>query len=129
MATQYPYDASASLNGTTAITADGAGSVAYFDTESATARFPAVAVFNVTALDTTSGNETYDIIIQGCTATDFSSVQQLGSMVVSATGQYVIPFVNEQADTVYRYVRAYFDVAGTTPSITAQAFLAPAVLV
>lgn len=125
MATLYPYDANLVLHDATAKTADGAGSTAYYDIGAA-ARMPAVAVVNVTALDETTGDETYDVIIQGCAASDFSSgVKQLGSMTIDATGRYTILFDNDQGGTVYRYVRAYFDVAGTTPSITANVFLAP----
>lgn len=123
----YPYDANLVLHDGTAITADGAGSVAYFDVGDAESRFPCVAVVNVTAIDGVSTDETYDVIIQGCTATNFSTVQQLGSMVItrSDTGRFTILFDNVQDGTQYRYIRVYFDVGGTTPSISANVFLAP----
>lgn len=126
MAILYPYDANLVLHDGTAKTADGAGSVAYYDVGAA-ARFPAVAVINVTACDDGSSDETYDVIIQGCSATNFSTVQQLGSMTITrgATGRFTILFDNDQGGTVYRYVRVYFDVGGTTPSISADVYLAP----
>lgn len=126
MATLYPYDANLSLHDGTAKTSDGAGSVAYFDVGAA-ARFPAVAVVNVTAIDATSSDETYDVIIQGCTATNFSTVQQLGSMAITRgdTGRFTILFDNDQDGVIYQYIRVYFDVGGTTPSISADVFLAP----
>lgn len=126
MATLYPYDANAVLHDGTAITADGAGSVAYYDIGAA-ARFPAVAVVNVTAIDGASSDETYDVQIQGSNATNFSTFQELGSMKITRadTGRFTILFDNDQDGTVYRYVRVYFDVGGTTPSITANVFMAP----
>lgn len=126
MATLYPYDANLSLHDGTAITSDGAGSVAYYDV-GASARFPAACVLNITALDDANSDETYDFIIQGCTATNFSSTKQLGSMTVTRgdTGRFTILFDNEQDGTAYRYIRVYFDVSGTTPSISADVYLAP----
>jgi len=134
MAIQYPYDATMVLNGSTAITASGVGSVAYFDTESTTtiaARWPAAAVINVTAIDAADVNETYDVIIEGSNTTAFTVAQQLGSLTVdrAAPGRYTILFDNEQGGVVYRYIRQRFVLAGTTPSITAPSFLAPAIVV
>lgn len=126
MATLYPYDANAVLHDGTAKTADAAGSVAYYDVGAA-ARFPAVAVINATALVGNDGDETYDVIIQGSTDSAFTAPVQLGSMAIVRllTGRYTILFDNDQNGTVYRYIRVYFDVGGTTPSISADVFLAP----
>jgi hypothetical protein len=126
MATLYPYDANAVLHDGTAIVADGAGSVAAFDVGAA-ARFPAVAVVNVTACDSTSSDETYDVIIQGYTSSAFTTPVQLGSMAIvrGVTGRYTILFDNDQNGTVYEFIRVYFDVGGTTPSISANVYLAP----
>lgn len=138
MPIQYPYDASLLLHdGAAAVTADTGGQVAsaakIFDTESTTspaARWPMAVVINVSARDATTGDETYDIAIQGSNAADFGSgVRQLGSIVIDATGRYTLLFDNEQTDTVYRYLRLYVDVGGTTPSLTFTAFMAPAVVV
>ena len=122
----YPFDSEMVLHDGTAITADGAGSVAYYDV-GGSFRFPAAAVVNVTAADDASSDETYDVVIQGCTATNFSSVKQLGSMTITRgdTGRFTILFDNDQDGTVYRYVRVYFDVGGQTPSISADVYLAP----
>lgn len=123
----YPYDANLVLHDGTAITSDGAGSVAYFDV-GGQYRFPAVAVAVVTAIDAASTDETYDLIIEGSNATNFSTKQQLGSMTISrsitAPQRFTIPFDNEQGGTTYQYVRAYFDVGGTSPSISANVYLA-----
>ena len=122
----YPYDSEMVLHDGTAITSDGAGTVAYYDV-GGSFRFPAAAVVNVTAADDASSDETYDVIIQGSAASNFATIKQLGSMTVTRgdTGRFTILFDNEQDGTVYRYIRVYFDVGGTTPSISADVYLAP----
>lgn len=138
MPTQYPYDASMLLHdGAAAVTATGnglvGGSARIFDTESTTSpvgRFPLAVVINVSALDLASANETYDLIVQGSNAADFGSgVQELGSIAISAAGRYTLVVDNEQGVTVYRYIRFRYVLGGTTPSLTAVVFGAPAVLV
>jgi hypothetical protein len=126
MATLYPYDANAVLHDGTAKAADAVGSVAYYDIGAA-ARMPAVAVINVTAVVGNDVDETYDVIIQGATDTAFTTPVELGSMKIVRllTGRYTILFDNDQNGSVYRYVRVYFDVGGTTPSISADVYLAP----
>ncbi len=138
MPIQYPYDASMLLHdGAAAVTSSAAGVVAsaakVFDTESTTTpvgRFPVAVVINISALDVADGNETYDLIFEGSNSATFASGnQQLGSIVVGATGRYTILADNEQGGTVYRYFRIRAALAGTTPSITYVAFMAPAVVV
>lgn len=124
MATLYPFDALMLLHAGAAITATGVGSVPYYDVGAA-ARFPAVAVFNVTALDLSSANETYDLVIEGSTDTAFTTPKQLGSMTIGATGRFTVLFDNDQDDVVYRYIRYRPVLAGTTPSITGEVYLAP----
>ncbi|WGM47653.1 hypothetical protein KOAAANKH_02535 [Brevundimonas sp. NIBR10] len=124
MATLYPYDANAALHDGTALTATGVGTVAYYDV-GASARFPAVAVASITALDATTGNETYDLVIEGSTDTAFTTPVQLGSRVITTTGRHTILFDNDQAGVVYRYIRYKPVLAGTTPILTGPVFLAP----
>lgn len=126
MATTYPYDVNLALHVSAAITATGVGSVAYFDVGGAY-RFPAVAVVNVTASDFTTGDETYDVIIEGAAASSFATIKQLGSMTIlgGVTGRFTILFDNDQGGTVYQFIRVKFTLAGTTPSITSDVFLAP----
>lgn len=124
MATLYPYDALAVLHDGTALTATGVGSVPFYDV-GAVARFPAVAVINVTALDLASANETYDAIIEGSVDSAFTAAKQLGSLTIGAVGRYTVLFDNDQAGVVYRYIRYRPVLAGTTPSITAPVYLAP----
>ncbi|PVE25429.1 hypothetical protein DC522_05915 [Microvirga sp. KLBC 81] len=99
------------------------------------ARFDAVARINVSAI-TVGADNAYDIIVQGSNSATFASgIENLASLNLgntavrdggaqtSTTGIYELPVTNEQADTVYRYVRIYTKVAGTTPSINFDAFL------
>ncbi|HEV7352589.1 MAG TPA: hypothetical protein VGN74_05610 [Brevundimonas sp.] len=137
MPIQYPYDASLLLHdGAAAVTSSAAGVVAsaarIFDTESTASpvgRFPVAVVINVSALDLASTDETYDFIFEGSNSATFASGnQQLGSIAVGATGRYTILADNEQGGTVYRYFRIRAVLAGTTPSVTYVAFMAPAVV-
>lgn len=123
----YPLDANLLLHDGTAKTSTGVGSVAYFDTGSATARFPCVAVINITASDFTTGDETYDHVIEGSVDTAFTTPVQLGSKTVlgGATGRATILIDNVQLGVQYRYIRWKPVLAGTTPSVTANVYLAP----
>ncbi|MCA3700814.1 MAG: hypothetical protein IOB84_13660 [Brevundimonas sp.] len=138
MPIQYPYDVSMLLHdGAAALTATGngqvGGSARVFDTESTTSpvgRFPLAVVINANTIDLTSANETYDAIIQGSNAADFSSgVQELGSIAIPAAGRYTLIVDNEQGSTVYRYIRFRAALGGTTPSFTGIVYAAPAVVV
>jgi hypothetical protein len=126
MATLYPYDINMALHVSAAVAADAVGSVAYYDVGGAY-RFPAVACINVTACVGNDVDETYDVIIQGSTDSAFTTPVELGSMKIVRllTGRYSILFDNDQNGTAYRYIRVYFDVGGTTPSITSDVWLAP----
>ena len=50
---------------------------------------------------------------------------RLGGAGTSLIGGYEVGFTNEQADVIYRYIRLFTVVAGTSPSINYNAFLAP----
>ena len=106
------------------------------DLGSSTANFSGVLVTDVTAIDIAQNNELYTIIVQGSSTPDFSSdIENLAELSLGATevrpggakdsttGRYEIPFVNSQDETVYRYIRAYTEVAGTSPSINYSAFV------
>ena len=94
---------------------------------------------DVSSIDYASANEVYDVIIEGCNTSDFSTgspdIVHLGTLhladaddargatnIDGPTGQHVLRCRNTYGTTPYRYVRAYTNVAGTTPSInyTAQ---------
>ena len=130
----YPRDAQLTIlsANATALTADdddglGTGNVIL---DLGSGRFDALLVFDVSAIDTTSSDESYDIIIQGSNSATFASgIQELGrerlghtstrkGAITSTTGRYELPFTNDVVGTEYRYVRVLVDVAGTSPSIT-----------
>lgn len=127
----YPFDINLQLHDGTAKTATGVGSAAYYDTGDANNRFPAVAVINVSAGDFTTGDETYDCVIEGSTDSAFTTPHELGSMKLLGsgttvpTGRYTILIDNVQAGVQYRYIRFKATLAGTTPSLTAIVYLAP----
>jgi hypothetical protein len=91
------------------------------------ARFEAVAVIDVTAVEIDTTNEDYTIVAQGSNSATFATgVQNLGMIDVGANatgrpggaidslvGRYELMFTNEQADVTYRYIRLYTKVVGT----------------
>lgn len=105
--------------GSAAITADGAGSVAYIDLGANYANLPLlVAQLNITAIDSTTGDEDYDIQLQFSDTTNFTIVRGKSSLFLDGTdaptaGPYFLAAIPRA-----RYVRLYVDVTGTTPSVT-----------
>lgn len=120
-----------------AIVASAAGQVGGSDKiiDVGAARFEAVMIVDVSALDIASNDEIYDIIVQGSTSASFASgIENLAQLNLAATevrdggaqdsttGRYELPFCNEQDGTIYRYLRLYTKVAGSTPSINHTAW-------
>lgn len=105
--------------GSAAITSDGAGSVAYIDLGANWANYPLlVAQLNITAIDSTTGDEDYDIKLQFSGTTNFAIVRGVSSLFLDGTdaptpGAYFLAAV-----PLARYVRLYVDVTGTSPSVT-----------
>lgn len=133
----YNFDKLLQLKDAGAVTASAAaqvgGSAAVLDM--GPARFDAMVRINLAAI-TVSADNAYDIVVQGSNSPTFASgIENLvslnlgntavrdGGAQTSAPGIYELPVTNEQADTVYRYIRIYTKVAGTTPSINFDAFL------
>lgn len=91
--------------------------------------FAGVAVIDASAIEIGSNDEVFTIIIQGSNSPTFAgtaavdlAAMRLGSAGGKASGEaadavgggrYELLFVNVQADTVYRYIRAYTLVVGT----------------
>lgn len=123
----YPYDANMVLHDGTQKSATGVGSVAYYDVGDATARFPAAVVVNITQSDFTTGDETYDHVIEGSVDSAFTTPVQLGSKTTlgASTGRATILIDNVQLGVQYRYIRYKATLAGTTPTITANVYMAP----
>jgi hypothetical protein len=103
------------------------------------ARIDAVAVCDVTAIKTSSGNETYKLMVLVSNDPNFGvgNVEQAGeimlgaaasrdgtNMLVSVTGRYEIMFSNNVAGAIYEYVALYLVIGGTTPTINIQSFIA-----
>lgn len=133
----YTFDALLQLKDAGAVTANGGAQVGGQAKilDMGAGRFDGTAVVNVSAI-TTGADNAYDLIIQGSNSPSFASgVENLaqinlgntaardGGAQTSVPGMYEIGVTNEQADVIYRYVRAYVRVAGTTPSINFTAFL------
>ena len=117
----YTYDNLLLLKDAGAVTADGAATVAAAARviDVGLARFDGIALVDTSALDLVDTNETYRVAVQGSVDSAFTTPVELGSGTVGATGRREIHFGNEQGGALYRYVRAFLDVGGTTPSINA----------
>jgi len=124
-------------DGAAAITADSDGQVAGADKihDVGQARFEAVMLIDVSAIDIVSNDERYVVLVQGSSSPTFASnIENLAAIELGATevrsggakdstiGRYELPFCNEQDSEIYRYLRIYVDVAGTTPSLTFKAW-------
>ena len=98
-------------------------------------RVDAIVQIDVTAMDVVTGDEVYDLYIEGSTSPTFASaVVPLGNMnlggatgnqgsAVDLVGRYEIHFTNERNGTIYPYVRMYTKVGGTSPSINYVAYI------
>ena len=136
----YNFDAEFLFKDSYAVTASAAAQVAGANKiiEVGAARLDATMVIDVSAIDISSSDEAYKIIVQGSTSPTFASnienlaVLDLGKSAArlagakdSVAGRYELFFTNQQADVTYPYLRVYTVCAGTTPSITYTAFGAP----
>lgn len=89
------------------------------------------AVLNVTALDGTSGDETYLIAVETDATTAFSSPTEVGRLSLSfasTAGTFEIPLSGiaiRQRDPDAAAIRVKATLGGTTPSIVYGAWLAP----
>ena len=118
-------------DGAGTITESAAGSNASIDLggggqESVGPQLPvnAEVELDVSTLDFTAENETYEAKIQVSNSATFDSgVVDVNQRDVVATGKYNIPVTNEVNGTVYRYMRIYFTLGGTTPIILCTACL------
>lgn len=104
------------------------------------ARIDAVAVFDVTAIDISSSNETYqlDIMVSNDPSFAAASVVCAGGVQFgkgaslrgavaqkdSVIGRYEVPFTNNIAGALYQYCKVYLTAGGTTPSVSISSFIA-----
>ena len=118
---------------TTAVSAAGTvdGSAVIIDLGVGVQNDNLVLSLDVSAITVDDTDEEYVISLQGSNSATFADTNEiLGQLVLgaaaanalrstdSATGRYSIVCSNYNNATVYRYVRVYISVAGTTPSIT-----------
>lgn len=124
-------DAQLQLSAAQAITAD-AGSTNYIDLSVQRNLFdgqPMGVLFHVSvAADFTTGDETYAFQAQCDDNTSFSSATTLATRTIAASALtanslHFLPVPHGL--NVERYFRAYYDVGGTTPTITVTAYLIP----
>lgn len=102
------------------------------------ARIDAVAVIDVTAIDISSGNETYKLMLLGSndpamgTGNVCLGEMTLGkgtsidgiNMADSVIGRYELMFCTNVAGSLYEFIALYLIAGGTTPSVTIEAFVA-----
>lgn len=90
------------------------------------ARFDGRVIINITVLETDSGDEIYNIIVQFSSSSTFASTIVNGPALIAGDqavlqgadtdtplGRHEFGFTNEISGTVYRYMRLYTDVDGT----------------
>lgn len=141
--THYTLDADLQLeDGDGAITSSAAGAVggsAKIVDLGEDVRIRGDVVIDISAIDHTNDDETYELIVQGSTSATFAdTIVNLASLntnaagagvggadVEPASGRYVLGVSNLFNSTLYRYLRINAVVGGTTPSVTYKAWLAP----
>lgn len=132
----YPFDRNLAFSDGVTLTATGNIQFAAADViiDTLGGRMDGVLVINVSAIDVSSGNEAYQIILQGSNDSGFASgienlaqtdmghasVRLGGASASSIVGVHEMPFTNNRAGVEYRYLRVRVVAAGTTPSITFQ---------
>lgn len=128
----------AGLVGTSAA-AEVDGSAKYVDV--GTGHFKGQMIIDVSALEIATGDESYDIVIQGSNTAAFTAagIVELAALNLSAkevkrtdcdkddaAGRFKLFFDNENNGTYYRYIRVYTVVAGTiTDGINYTAYCVP----
>lgn len=132
------FDAATELKDAGAITSTAAAQVGGVNrvVNVGNALIDAVVNIDVDALDITTGDESYDIRIQGSTSATFASdVHNLvihkagdssvtGETVDSVVGRRSYGLINSgDGSTPLPYIRAYLTIAGTTPSINCRIWM------
>ena len=145
-ASRYPptftFDAAAQLQDAGAVTSAAAGT-RILDLGPGTGFRCGMIVIDISAMDITSTDEIYDIIVQGSASSTFATaggIVELATLSVGAkgpkrsdsdrddaVGRRHLMYCNvDETGTSYRYLRLYIAVgASTTPSINFTAFNVP----
>jgi len=118
---QYIPDNDLLLTTAQTVTADAAGNVSagYVDLGTDYINFPSVlGVFNIATTDFANADEIYEFKIQFSNATNFATIEGESSVTCSSAAEIernnstvLVP-----SRAVGRYVRAFTDVTGTSPS-------------
>jgi hypothetical protein len=131
------FDALTQLKDAGAVTASAAAQVAAAAKvlDLGTGRVDGVIFDDVSAIDTTSADEKYELEAQFSNDITFATgvvigpVQKLGALASTGasanngTGRYETPFTNEINGVRYRYMRRFHRIGGTTPSISYISYL------
>ena len=137
---QHTYDNATLIRAlAAAITSTETGSIIL---DVGAAMFKGDLVINYSGLDVVTGDEAYTFMLEGSPDATFGTagnitvcaMQRIGGATGAtpvgtadpAAGTITIPFRNERNGVVYRYLRLYTLVAGTSPSIVFTAFLGKA---
>lgn len=138
---QYTYDASLLMKAAALVAATANGSLIL---DVGTGLLDAELVIDVTALETDTGDESYEIIVQGSPDAAFGTagnIKSLASITIGdsgstrgtligngaddAVGRFVLPFRNERNGTTFQYIRVRTVVVGTIATgINYSAFVA-----
>lgn len=101
------------------------------------ARIDATMVFDVTAIKTSSGNESYKLLIVGSNDANFGAgnvtclaAVELGAVggadvvngLADPVGRVEVGFCTQKCGTLYEWLKVYAVIGGTTPSISISAF-------
>lgn len=91
-------------------------------------------VIDINSVSTVVGTELYHFYLEGAT----NAIMTTGNVILSnaymgnnvapmladtTPGRFVLPFTNEQNNTLCQYIRLYLTVSGASPSITFSSFL------
>lgn len=134
---QHTYDEALKIRAlAAAITSTETGSI-ILDIGAAIAKGELVIPYS--GMGATTGDEAYTFMLEGSPDAAFGTaanitvlaMQRIGGATGAApvgtadaaAGTITVPFRNERNGTVFRYVRLYTLLAGTSPSIVFQAFL------
>ena len=112
-------------------------------------RFTGMLALDISALDQTTGDETYNFVLMGSNDVNWGNgnVEALATHDIGGTTHRVVatilgdntalnlgphagriialPFTNFMGSIVYRYSKLYAVLAGTTPSVTLSAWISP----
>jgi hypothetical protein len=127
----FTFDAADLLKAAGAITATAASSIL----DKGAARYDARVIVDISAIDVSSGDESYELRVQLSNSATFASgIQTVGSFrfgdstvtggsADTVVGRYELGISTEFNGTTFRYIRINAVIAGTTPSINYTAYL------